>query len=212
MKAAFAELLASKKFLTAIVGTIVALGAKFGLQLDDSLVASFVALFASAIVGQGLQDHGSTAAQIKADGPPPAPAVTNTVAVDTKQAGFARLGVMIAIAAIGGALLFGCGASSQEKALMATTATLNAAEVTFVAWDGKHQLDLVAACDPTAGKTACDLTLNAYRKERDKTVAAITASYKAVDAAWTAVNDKTVATAIAAAVAVQQALAALGVK
>lgn len=107
----------------------------------------------------------------------------------------------------------GCGgASSQEKALMATTATLNAAEVTFVSWDGKHQLDLVAACDPTAGKTACDLTLNAYRKQRDKTVAAITASYKAVDAAWTAVNDKTVATAIAAAVAVQQALAALGVK
>jgi hypothetical protein len=105
-----------------------------------------------------------------------------------------------------------CGASSQEKALVGTMATINAAEVTFVQWDGKHQLDIVAACDQADGKTACDLKLHAYRAQRDKTLTIIKDGYLAVDAAFQAINDKTVATAIAAGVAVAQALQALGVK
>lgn len=109
------------------------------------------------------------------------------------------------------ALVAGCGASSQEKALMGAMATLNAAEVTFVQWDGKHQLDIVAACLPD-DKAGCDKAKLAYRAQRDKVLTIIKDSYAAVDSAWTAVNDKTVATAIAAGVAVAQALVALGVK
>jgi hypothetical protein len=86
MKQALADLFASKKFNTALIGTVVALGAHYGLKLPVELVASLVGLFAAAIVGQGLQDHGESAAivaaKVTADKPSP---VTNVVVGEVKS-------------------------------------------------------------------------------------------------------------------------------
>lgn len=79
------ELFGSKKFLAFLTTALVVVGNKvvghFGYELDASQVALIVATGSSYIIGQGIADHGSTAAQIKADGPVAGPAVTNTVEV-----------------------------------------------------------------------------------------------------------------------------------
>lgn len=67
MITALRALFASKKFLTAIVATLVAIGARYGLQLDPDLVMLIVGTFAAVIVGQGLQDQGKEAAKINAE-------------------------------------------------------------------------------------------------------------------------------------------------
>jgi hypothetical protein len=62
MKAALADLLSDKSVLTAIVAVAVALGARFGLALDNGTVAAFVGVFATAILKQAAEAHGSDAA------------------------------------------------------------------------------------------------------------------------------------------------------
>lgn len=69
MMEALRGLFGSKKFLGAIVGVIVALGARYGLNLDPEIVALIVGLFAAAIIGQGVADHGKEAAKINAAAP-----------------------------------------------------------------------------------------------------------------------------------------------
>lgn len=69
MKKALAELFASKKFLMMLTGIIVAVGAKYGLQLDADLVNLIIGLIGVFILGQGIADNGKSAAQIKADAP-----------------------------------------------------------------------------------------------------------------------------------------------
>lgn len=64
MKRAFVRLIESSKFWTAIVGVVVALGAKYGLDLDKELVASIVGLFAILVGAQGAADQGRAAAEI----------------------------------------------------------------------------------------------------------------------------------------------------
>lgn len=63
MTAALRNLFSSKKFITMLVGLAVALGARFGLQLEPELVASIVGLFAVLIGAQGLADQGKEAAK-----------------------------------------------------------------------------------------------------------------------------------------------------
>lgn len=76
MTEALKNLFSSKKFLMAIAATIVTLGAKYGLNLDPELIALIVGTFASAIIGQGIADHGKEAARINLE---KAPANSNVV-------------------------------------------------------------------------------------------------------------------------------------
>lgn len=76
-------LFTSKKFLMAIAATLVTLGAKYGLNLDPELIALIVGTFATAIIGQGIADHGKEAAKINADKPA---ANSNNVVVQTGDA------------------------------------------------------------------------------------------------------------------------------
>jgi hypothetical protein len=66
VKKALAALLSSKKFVTALTGAAVAIGAKFGLELDNEIVAAIIGLFAVAVGAQGLADHGKEKALIEA--------------------------------------------------------------------------------------------------------------------------------------------------
>lgn len=108
--------------------------------------------------------------------------------------------------------LVACSATARHTALSTTTASLDAAQVTFVAYDGEHQLAIVAACPVADGKPACEAQLAAYRAERAKVLAAVVGAYRAVAAAWKLDNAASLATALAAGAAVEQAIAALGVK
>lgn len=60
------SLLNSKKFIAAIIAAIVAIGARYGLNIDPELIRELVAIFVAYIIGQGLADRGKAAAQITA--------------------------------------------------------------------------------------------------------------------------------------------------
>jgi uncharacterized membrane protein (DUF441 family) len=60
------NLINSKKFIAAIVGFIVAAGARVGLHLDPTTVATLVSPFIAYIIGQGMADKGKHAAEITA--------------------------------------------------------------------------------------------------------------------------------------------------
>ena len=106
--------------------------------------------------------------------------------------------------------LVACSASQRHTALSTTTASLDAAQVGFVAYDGEHQLALVAACPLAEGKLPCQERLIIYRADRAKVLAAMIGAYKAVAAAWRLDTGPSVATAIAAGVAVEQAIKGMG--
>lgn len=98
------SLFGSKKFITAIVGVIVALGAKYGLALDPEIIATIVGLFAVLVGAQGLADQGKEAAKAvacahcgKLPTDPPAPSTPATVAV-----------LALVVLGLGGSQL-GCG-------------------------------------------------------------------------------------------------------
>lgn len=128
----------------------------------------------------------------------------------TAQAGFVRLGLMVVLAMLGAMLLFGCGASSRLKTLDATMATLDSAEIGLMAFDQKHQNDIVNDCDPKATKADCQAKLDAYRAKRDTAVKALVAAYTALTAAFQVDDDPSAATAIAAAAVVSAQLKGLG--
>lgn len=69
MKKAIADLLSSKKFLTALVAIAVMIGAKFGLELDDEFVFALLGLFAVLLGAQGATDHGKEAAKAASKAP-----------------------------------------------------------------------------------------------------------------------------------------------
>ena len=56
-------LLTSKKFVAAIVGVIVGLVAKLGVELDTDATALVISPILAYIVGQGVADHGKSRAQ-----------------------------------------------------------------------------------------------------------------------------------------------------
>lgn len=70
MRVPVTDLLESKKFLTYVTTIAVALGAKWGIDLDDKIVAAIIGLGAMLIFGQGLQDHGVEAAKVQSSQPP----------------------------------------------------------------------------------------------------------------------------------------------
>jgi hypothetical protein len=79
-------MLSDKSVLTAIVAVLVGIGAHFGLQLDDTTVASFVGVFALAIVKHALEAHGATAAATTAAANDNVPAAPTAPAAAPKAA------------------------------------------------------------------------------------------------------------------------------
>ena len=63
---AIKQLLASKKVLMTIAGLIVAALAKYGLNVEPSLVLAILGLVASLVLGQGFADSGKEAAKVVA--------------------------------------------------------------------------------------------------------------------------------------------------
>lgn len=59
-------LLSSKKFIAAIIGIIITIGARYGFNLDPDLVRDIVAILIAYILGQSIADHGKEAARITA--------------------------------------------------------------------------------------------------------------------------------------------------
>lgn len=59
-------LLSSKKFIAAIIGGIVAIGARYGLKLDPDMVDDLVKLFLVYIGAQGLADFRKQEAKVNA--------------------------------------------------------------------------------------------------------------------------------------------------
>ncbi len=60
-------LLSSKKFVAALIGALVWLGGKVGLNVDTETMAGIVGPIAAYVLGQGIADSGKEAAQITAD-------------------------------------------------------------------------------------------------------------------------------------------------
>ena len=60
------DLLSSKKAIAAIVGVLMVLIGRFGLDVDPELVTQVVSLVVAYIVGQGIADNGKAAATITA--------------------------------------------------------------------------------------------------------------------------------------------------
>lgn len=59
-------LLASKKFVAAVVGIVLAIAGRYGFNLDPELVRELVYILIAYIIGQGIADHGKDAAKINA--------------------------------------------------------------------------------------------------------------------------------------------------
>lgn len=66
MKQALADLFSSKKFLTAVVGLVVAAAARYGWDVDTELVIAGLGLVAVLVGAQGAADHGKEAAKVHA--------------------------------------------------------------------------------------------------------------------------------------------------
>lgn len=126
------------------------------------------------------------------------------------QGGFARLGLLIVLSMIGAMLLFGCSASTRLKTLDSTMAALDSAEIGLMAFDQKHQNDIVNDCDPKATKAECQAKLDAYRAKRKVVIDSLGAAYDLLKHAFEVDDDPSAATAIAAATAVAAQLKGLG--
>jgi hypothetical protein len=117
-----------------------------------------------------------------------------TATVVSPPRGFARLGLMIAIVAIGSVLLFGCstGASRQSTLgyLLATT--------TAVAADMTPQNDALIQADiagRAASQAAGDAALTKYEKARNKVIADVKLVLDAIGAAYQLNDDASLKTA-----------------
>jgi putative Mn2+ efflux pump MntP len=61
IKALLAAMFASKKFVAALAGMIVALVAKVGWDVDTEIVLGILGLFGTYVLGQGIADNGKEA-------------------------------------------------------------------------------------------------------------------------------------------------------
>ena len=68
MGTAIADLLKSKKALTAIAGVIIAIAAKAGLDMSTDELMPILSPLMAYIVGQGIADHGKERAKIEKQG------------------------------------------------------------------------------------------------------------------------------------------------
>lgn len=83
---ALRRLFSSTKFYTFLTGVIVALGLRYGINLDPELVLAILGLAGLLIGAQGAQDFGKEAKKIEAATPKPPDRVQQTVNVDTTTA------------------------------------------------------------------------------------------------------------------------------
>lgn len=65
MRKALADLCRSKKALTALAGTLVALAAKLGWDVSPDELMPILSPLMAYIVGQGIADHGKERAKIE---------------------------------------------------------------------------------------------------------------------------------------------------
>lgn len=127
-----------------------------------------------------------------------------------------RIGLLVVIAMLGAMLLFGCTASSQEKAVNASFLTYQAAEVAFTSFDKQEETTIGHTCgagltDNASYLAACAKAHADYEAQRldyDKAMATWNA---ALVAAYKLTNDKTLAGVVAAATQVAAILKTLGV-
>ena len=73
--------------------------------------------------------------------------------------------------------LVACGASTQETTLRAALVAADGARATFLAYDAKHQADIVAAAK---SKEDGRLALDVWRKEQGMLVLAIDTVYRGI--------------------------------
>lgn len=66
MKDALIRLASSMKFWTAVIALIAVFAAKYGFQVSDEMTALVGVIFSVLLGGQGLADHGKSAAEINA--------------------------------------------------------------------------------------------------------------------------------------------------
>lgn len=59
------ELLTSKKFIASIMGVIVTIAGKYGLELDETALATIISPILAYIVGQGIADHGKNKTEVE---------------------------------------------------------------------------------------------------------------------------------------------------
>lgn len=106
-------------------------------------------------------------------------------------------------------VLVACGASARQTALSGAYTTATAGATGLVAFDAKHEQDIVAAApdEPTGKQQLAD-----YRAARAKAELAIDTLLRAIAAAAVLNNDQSLAAVVSAGITVNQALAALGVK
>lgn len=92
---------------------------------------------------------------------------------------------MILVLVFGASSMTGCGASQQQTTLTAALATTDAARAAFLAYDAKHQADIVAAAKTKDDGAAA---LAVWRKEQDMARIIIDSAYRAI-AAYSVLKD-----------------------
>lgn len=60
------SLLSSKKFVAFLIGVVISIGGRYGVNLDPDVVREVIGLTIAYIIGQGIADHGKDAAKINA--------------------------------------------------------------------------------------------------------------------------------------------------
>ncbi len=109
--------------------------------------------------------------------------------VRTGQGGFTRTDLMLMLAAAGVALFaaMGCGASQRETTIRTSVAAADGIRDTFLAYDGPHELELVAKA---VSKEDAQAKLSAYQAKRSATIdKAMIVVYRAIAVAAT-LNDQ----------------------
>jgi hypothetical protein len=119
IKVPLAQLLASKKAWTVIIGLTARGLAKHGIVLPPDMANEIALAFGGLLVTYGVQDHGKAAAQVHAasmNEPAPATVVVDMTNVSSTQrqpqGGFAQFNLLLVIA-LGGALI-GCAFMKSE--------------------------------------------------------------------------------------------------
>lgn len=184
MKTALVALLESKKVWTTIIGLFAtffgAWLAKHGFDLSDAhtekVAEGITALFTMLLAGQALADHGKEKAKIE-QGPPLVVEVAAPVEAAKPEGGFARLGIILLVAAIG---LAACGASAREKTIHATYAGVVAAQAGFEAYNSARQAEIVSSAASEEDGIA---QLDKYSKAREPVLKAFEVAYRALAAA-----------------------------
>ena len=125
-----------------------------------------------------------------------------------RQAGFIDRGLLSVLAVFAIVVMVACGAAARQRTITTALVTVDTAEASFIAFDGPHQLDIVAQAlnrDDATEKLAL------YRKGRARFNLAMKAAYAAIRTAAQLDDDHSVAGMVAAVAVAAQEAATLGV-